>query len=288
MSLRSDLPDKYVQVNDLHIRYIEKGSGRPLICIHGLDISLCAEQYLVNIDALSEVAHVYALDMPGWGLSDYPAHGYSFPFWVETIKGFCEALNLEEVDIMGQSLGGWFAALFAYYYPERVRRVILIGNAGMNPAPQGMSGDDPLPDLERLRDTLHDEWFEFYPITKEILEEQLRRMQRPDLREQYLLIHQYVFDPDVRQEFSLRQCLPVMHQPLLVAWGDNPRGIRLLHALETFQLAPNGRLLVTFGGDHSAMGYTAREFEHAVRTFLTADEIKPVNEQDKLSYSMGA
>jgi hypothetical protein len=47
-------------------------------------------------------------------------------------------------------------------------------------------------------------------------------------------------------------------------------------------------LLITFGGDHSAMGFTAKEFEAAATTFLTAEEIKPVDAQDKVEVVSGS
>lgn len=277
MSLRADLPDKFVKANGLNIRYIEKGAGRPLLCFHGLGIALSGDQYLVNIDAFSKIAHVYALDMPGWGLSDYAPNGYSFPFWVETVKGFCDALHLDQVDVMGQSMGGWFAALYASYYPQRVRRIIMVGAAGLNPAAPRAAGEVKLPDREQLRANLYNEWRQFHPITDAMVDEQLKRIQRPGRAEQYGLIQQVVFDPKLREEYSLRQRLPNMQHPLLAAWADDPRAIALRYGLEAFKLAPNGRLLVTFGGDHSAMGYTATEFQAAALAFLTAETIKPVD-----------
>ena len=288
MSLRADLPDQYVNVNGMNVRYIEKGSGHPLVCFHGLGVGLSADQFLVNVDAFSKFAHVYAFDMPPWGLSDYSPNGYSFPFWAETARGFCDALNLDQVDVVGQSVGGWFAALYASEYPDRVRRVILVGAAGLNPAPPRAAGEVRLPDRDQLRASLYSEWREFHPITDEMVDEQVRRMERPGRAEQYGLAQQVIFDTPTREKYSLRQRLPSMQHPLLAAWGDNPRAIRLQYGIEAARLAPNGRLLITFGGDHSAMGFTAKEFEAAATTFLTAEEIKPVDAQDKVEVVSGS
>lgn len=285
MSLRSDLQDQFVTVNGLNIRYIEKGSGIPLLCFHGLNVGLSADQFLVNIDAFSKFAHVYAFDMPPWGLSDYSPDGYSFQFWIDTAKGFCDALNLQQVDVVGQSVGGWFAALFASAYPDRVRRIIMVGSAGLNLAPPRMAanaGEVKLPDRDQLKASLYNEWREFHPITDEMVDEQVQRMARSGRAEEYGKAQQIIFDPQVRADYSLRERLPDMQHPLLAAWGDNPNAIRLQYGIEAAALAPNGRLLVTFGGDHSAMGYTAKEFEAAATSFLTSEEIKPVDPRDKL------
>ena len=276
MALRNDLQDKYVKANGYDVRYIEKGNGRPLVCLHGLGASSSGDQWLVNIDALSEVAHVYALDLPGWGLSSLPAEGYSFEMLVETVEGFCAALGLQEVDITGQSLGGWIAALHAYYHPERVRRVILVGNAGLNPMPNFINRNFELMNREQLRNSLVREWTTFVPITDAQVDEQEQRMNRPGRQAAYRSLVEAVHDPDARIKYSLRDKLPSMQQPVLVVWGDDAPGIALQYGLEAFDLAPNGRLAIIFNGNHSPMGFAPREFEAQAKAFLTQDEVKGV------------
>lgn len=275
MALRGDLEDKYAQANGYRIRYIDKGSGPPLVCLHGLGAALSGDQWLVTIDALSSVAHVYCPDMPGYGLSDLPPDGYSFDMFVETVKGFCDALGLDQVDVTGQSMGGWTAALYAYYHPERVRRVILIGNAGLNPPLPGAGRPFELMDRAQLRNSLNREWTNFVSITETQIDELERRMQRPGRHEAYRALAAVIQDDANRQKYSLRDKLPLMQQPILVVWGDNAPGIGLQYGIEAFQLAPNGHLVVTLGGDHNAMAFTPREFESQAIAFLTEPEVKP-------------
>src|SRR2546423_1662195 len=111
MALDPKIEDKYVTANGLKIRYIEKGEGRPLLCFHGLSAALSGDQWLPLMDALSGTARVIGIDMPGWGLSDLPADGYSFPMFTATANAFCDALGLDELDVLGQSMGGWWAGL---------------------------------------------------------------------------------------------------------------------------------------------------------------------------------
>lgn len=275
MALRPDLADKFVTANGYRIRYIEKGAGRPLICVHGLAMAISADQWSVSIDALAKHSHVYALDLPGWGLSDLPANGYSFPMWVETIRDFCDQLGLDEIDIMGQSHGGWVAALFAYNYPRRARRLILVGSAGLNPLLPSMTrGEIQLPEREELRQHLWREWTDYLEITDEHVEELYRRSRFPGRKESFHAIQRYVSDLDVRDQYSLRRCLPSMVLPILVCWGDDNPGIRVRYGIEAFWLAPNARLSITYGGHHSSMGFMPREFERAVHDFLTTDELQ--------------
>jgi 2-hydroxy-6-oxonona-2,4-dienedioate hydrolase len=275
MALRDDLKDLHTKANGYDIRYIEKGNGRPLVCLHGLGAANSGDQWIVNIDALSSVAHVYCPDLPGWGLSSMPDKGYSFPMLVETVKGFCDSLGLEEVDVAGQSLGGWIAALYAHDHPERVRRVILVGNAGLNPPLATMSRTFQGMNRDQLRNYLSREWTTFVPINEGQVDELERRMNLPGRAAAYEGVLHAVHDEDARAAFSLRDRLPNMQQPVLVVWGDNAPGIKLQYGIEAFQLAPNGRLVVTYGGNHSAMGFTAREFESAAISFLGEETVAP-------------
>ena len=258
------LENKYVTVNGLRIRYLEAGTGQPIVLVHPVGVETYAESWLVNFDAFSKIGHVYALDLPGWGLSDAPTDdSYSFPHWVETIKGFCDALELQQVDLIGRTLGGWLAALFAHQYPERVRRVALLGTAGLNPGSYAAAEHAVWPTPESLRRNYSDD---------AIRNEVYQRLQEPGREAAYQKLWAYVGDPKVREEWSLRTRLPQMQTPILFASTDNNKGgIPVQYAWEGFMLAPLARLHVC----SQVVGPTGPEYERVAVSFLTADEITP-------------
>ena len=90
-----------------------------------------------------------------------------------------------------------------------------------------------------------------------------------------LLLDPGLLLPMSGQDAQADDKLPKMQHPILVCWGDDAPGIRLQYGIEAFQLAANGRLVVTYGGDHSAMGFNAREVESQIVAFLTDKEVKP-------------
>ncbi len=195
--------------------------------------------------------------------------------WVETIRDFRDQLGLDEIDIVGQSMGGWTAALFAYTHPRRVRRLILVGAAGLNPLLPSMAGGElVLPEREALRTHLWREWTDYEPITDAQVEELYRRSRLPGRKEAYEAIQRFITNEEVRDQYSLRRFLPAMQLPILVCWGDDNSGIRVRYGIEAFWLAPNARLSVAYGGDHSSMGFALPEFSRVVRKFLTTDELK--------------
>ena len=101
-------------------------------------------------------------------------------------------------------------------------------------------------------------------------------MKFPERKPAYDAVLHAVHNPDARAKYSLRDKLPQMQHPTLVVWGDDATGIPLLYGLEAFRLAPNGRLAITYGGNHSPLGLTPRDFESQAIRFLTEPEVPAV------------
>ncbi|MBT3362414.1 MAG: alpha/beta fold hydrolase [Chloroflexi bacterium] len=81
--------DKYVKVGSRKIRYTRDGSGPNLILIHGLSAS--CEEWSANIPALARYFTVYALDLPGFGLSDRINRDIDINFFSRFIAKFMNA-----------------------------------------------------------------------------------------------------------------------------------------------------------------------------------------------------
>jgi pimeloyl-ACP methyl ester carboxylesterase len=263
--------ERFVQTNGLRVRCLEYGSGRPLILMHSMGMHSWAEQFLAGADTWGRIAHVYAVDRPGWGLSETPAE-YTFPMWIETIKGFCDALGLDQVDIGGTSIGGWFAALFAHQYPERVRRAVLMTNPGVNPW-TGSFDSYRTPSLEAIRRN-------YDGLDPAIIDPILELLQDEERRSQYKKIVEYVGNPENREEWGLRTRLPEMTMPILFTQIDDNKGLGrggVKYTLEQFMLAPLGRLFVATGYPNDPSGYNryVNAFKDQVALFLTAYEIRP-------------
>lgn len=81
--------------------------------------------------ALSEDYHCFAVDLLGFGESENPKVHYSIALQVDFLEEFCETLNLQEIYLVGHSLGGWVAASYAVKYMERVRGLVLLTPEGV-------------------------------------------------------------------------------------------------------------------------------------------------------------
>jgi pimeloyl-ACP methyl ester carboxylesterase len=91
--LRRQAYGDYITIAGVKLRYLEMGSGSPIILIHGLGGFL--EMWWNTILTLSIKHRVYAIDMPGHGLSDRPANCYSAAHCSEYLFSIIDALQLE-------------------------------------------------------------------------------------------------------------------------------------------------------------------------------------------------
>jgi pimeloyl-ACP methyl ester carboxylesterase len=122
---------KEVLVFGQKIHYVEAGTGPTVILLHGLGGSTQAWQF--NIGALAEKYHVVAPDQIGFGKSDKPLVNYRIRTYVDFLDQFCKQLKIDRATLVGNSMGGWIAAMFAASFPERVDKLVLVDAAGYAP-----------------------------------------------------------------------------------------------------------------------------------------------------------
>lgn len=121
-----------------NVHYLELGSGEPLILIHGGGSH--SSEWINILKPLSDHFHLFVVDRPGCGLSDnfnyrdtdLREHAIDF------ILSFMEALGLDKAQFLGHSMGGYFSICFTMRYPEKVKKLCLIG------APAGVNHHIPL------------------------------------------------------------------------------------------------------------------------------------------------
>ncbi|MEW6733199.1 MAG: alpha/beta fold hydrolase [Acidobacteriota bacterium] len=123
-----------VKVNGHRLCYLDVGQGDPIVLLHGLGSS--ALSWLFVLPELGQRRRVIALDQIGHGRSEKPAIPYRISDFVDYLEAFLKQLSLSQVDLVGNSLGGWVAAHFAIKRPELVRRLALVCSAGLLPSPE--------------------------------------------------------------------------------------------------------------------------------------------------------
>ena len=113
------------------IAYTTAGSGEPLLLIHGLGGTRHTWRHV--IDTLAATHTVIAPDLPGHGGSNAPGGDYSLGAHACALRDLLVALGHTSATIAGHSLGGGIGLQFAYQFPERTERLILISSGGLGP-----------------------------------------------------------------------------------------------------------------------------------------------------------
>jgi pimeloyl-ACP methyl ester carboxylesterase len=111
LSWAPEIPIQYVEVAGVRLRYISAGNGLPLVLLHTLRTQL--DMFQRVLPTLSKKFRVYALDYPGHGYSDIPNADYSPEFFVRTVEGFLDGLDISDAVLLGESIGGTIALLLA-------------------------------------------------------------------------------------------------------------------------------------------------------------------------------
>ena len=101
--------------------YTDSGSGPALLFIHGILGS--QKQWAHLVDQLDEDHRLIVPDLFGHGESAKPVGDYSLGAHAATLRDLLDRLGIEQVSLVGHSLGGGIAMVFSYLFPERVDRL---------------------------------------------------------------------------------------------------------------------------------------------------------------------
>lgn len=107
------------------LRYLTGGTGAPLVLLH--TVRTQAEHFRNLIALVGDQYTVYALDLPGMGYSEIvPGASYNEPDMRAGVNKLLTQLDLQDVTLLGESMGATLALTAAADLPDRIRRVIAV------------------------------------------------------------------------------------------------------------------------------------------------------------------
>ncbi|BAH54105.1 alpha/beta fold hydrolase [Rhodococcus opacus] len=263
------------------LRYHEAGDGPPLLLLHGSGPGVTGwRNFRGNLGVFAEHFRTFILEFPGFGVSD-DFGGHPMLTAGDAVLRFLDGLGLDEVAVLGNSMGGIVGTQFAIAHPDRVAKLITIGGIGRNlfsPGPgEGINllmefTDDPT--RERLIAWLHSMVFDPTMVTEELIEERWTQATDPEtLASARKMYSKAAFAAGAKAalESDATPYWAQLHKvtaPTLLTWGRDDRVSPLDMAIIPMRSIPKAELHVFPNCGHWAMIEQKTAFESAVLAFL--------------------
>ncbi len=217
-----------VEIGPLTIRYRvageRGGEATPVVLIHGFGGD--SNGWLFNIDALAKDRAVYALDLPGHGLSSKQVGDGRVETFAEVIEQFLNALDLQRAHLVGHSLGGAIALKIGLTHPKSIASVTTIAGAGFGPS-INMDFINGFINAERRRDitTVLEKLFADPKLVTRAMADDVLKFKRIDgVTDCLKAIANGAFAGGV-QAAQFRDALAKFPIPVLAIWGAQDRVI---------------------------------------------------------------
>ncbi len=221
---KAGLTKNEIKIDDHTIVYLEGGKGPAILLLHGYTAN--KDNWTRFAGYLTKDYHVVIPDIPGYGESSkLMDSSYDLSHQISRLHKFAEALKLENFHIAGNSMGGFFAGIYAVRYPDEIISVGLFDAAGVTSLEKSAvmkmmeKGENPLvlkdsSDMPRLSALVFVNPPSLpYPLRKVMLKTALanRKFYEKEFKE---------MEPDF---LSLEKELPNVKAQTLILWGDRDK-----------------------------------------------------------------
>ena len=254
------------------VNYHDHGSGFPVVMIHGSGPGVSAfVNWRLVMPELARQRRVLAPDMVGFGFTERPAGMvYTLDNWVDQVIAFLDTMNLPQVDLVGNSFGGALSLALTVRHPERVRRLVLMGAAGVSfPITQEL--DDVWcyePSFENMRRIM-----DVFAYDRNLVNDELARLRyeasiRPGFQESYASMF-----PAPRQRWvdalaTADDAIAGITHETLIIHGREDKVIPLENSLRLSRLIARSQLHVFGRCGHWTQIEHAKRFSQLVSNFL--------------------
>jgi pimeloyl-ACP methyl ester carboxylesterase len=283
---------RQIDVDGKSVNLVDYGESEsdkhPVVFIHGL--GGCWQNWLENIPRIAaEGRRVVALDLPGFGFSEPPDDEISISGYGRAVNAVCDELDLGEVVLVGNSMGGFTAAETAIQFPERVERMVLNSAAGLTTTDLyhgpilagarivGVLGAWAAAQSEKIVVRKRLRWPVFYSYIRyphRIPTDLLYEISRGSGRPAFLPALKAIF------EYDFRDRLPEVRCPTLVIWGEDDMLVPKRDADWYVDLIPDARKVVLDDTGHSAMIERPPTFNDLVAEFIAEVPDAPAREEE--------
>ncbi|HEY7136879.1 MAG TPA: alpha/beta fold hydrolase [Acidimicrobiia bacterium] len=285
---------RHVAIHGNDIGYQDDGDGPAVILVHGMASS--SQTWQPVFEPLARRVRVVAPDLLGHGATVKPRTDYSVGAHANTIRDLMAALGIDRATIVGHSLGGGVAMQFAYQFPERCERLVLVAAGGLGPDVAFLLRALTLPGAEYvLALACHTKVVDAGGALTGWMRS-LGVQLRPSAAE-VLRCHGSLTDAQARDALvqTLRSVIDVRGQrvsatnrlylardvPTLIVWGDRDTIIPVSHAYAANAALAHSRLELFEGAGHFPHCDQPRRFVELLLDFI--ENTEPASDGDAAS-----
>jgi 2-hydroxymuconate-semialdehyde hydrolase len=267
-----------VVANGIVTNYHDVGTGFPVLLIHGSGPGVSAwANWRLTIPALADGRRVIAPDMVGFGYSERPEGiQYNMATWVAQAVGLLDALGIEQADLVGNSFGGGLALALAIRHPQRVRRLVLMGAAGVSfPITPGLDAVwGYQPSIANMRKLLDVFAFDRSLMSDELAELRYKASIQPGFQEAFQSMFPAPRQNGVDALASREEDIRALPHETLVVHGREDQVIPLANSLTLAQWIARAQLHVFGRCGHWTQIEHAARFAQLVSNFLAEADVQ--------------
>lgn len=276
---------QYRQIHGKRRAFVKVGQGPALLLIHGIGDQ--SDTWRDVIPSLARDHTVIAPDLLGHGRSDKPRADYTVAGYANAMRDLLSVLEIESATVVGHSLGGGVAMQFAYQYPERCQRLVLVATGGISRAVTPILRWASAPTAELLLPLLR------LRATRVLLGSALRLLRRLDTdlgndADDLQRVFDALPDSQARRAFvrtlrsvvdwrgqvitMLDRCYLTAGMPTMLMWGTRDPVVPYAHAAVAHAAMPGSRLEIFDGAGHFPHHNDPARFLALLRDFLATTE----------------
>jgi pimeloyl-ACP methyl ester carboxylesterase len=254
---------RQIELHGHPVTYHRVGAGPAILPIHGITSS--SRTWRSVMPALAEHYDVIAPDLLGHGRSAKPRGDYSLGAYASGLRDLLVALEVPSATVVGHSLGGGVAMQFAYQFPERVERLVLVDSGGLGSEVSLVLRAATLPGAEYVLPLLASSPLRGAgALAGSVLgrvglrasadvkgmAEGFESLGDASARRAFVHTARSVIDPTGQRVDATDRLYLAEHVPSLIVWGDRDHMIPVKHGREAHERMPNSRFEVFEGAGH--------------------------------------
>ncbi|OAB76056.1 alpha/beta fold hydrolase [Cochleicola gelatinilyticus] len=237
--------------------YLELGEGTPIIILHGLMGGLS------NFDGVTDFfpEKGYKILIPMLPIYDMPVLKTNVKNFAKYVKSFIDHKELDEVILLGNSLGGHIGLLCTKMYPELIKALIITGSSGLYESAMGESYPKR-GDRDYIQKKAENVFYDPKVATKEIVDEVYETVNDRAKLLRTLAIAKSAIRHNMGKD------LPEMDTPTCIIWGRNDNVTPPQVADEFHEKLPDSDLYWIDKCGHAAMMEHPKEFNEILYAWL--------------------